>query len=487
MEYVEIAAKRRQIHFDLAPFRRCPLILWMFLAVHVCRPAPVELSRQVITLPGNTSETRFVDIDGDGLSDLLAIDPAQNKLFNYHQRPDGFSNSPDQVIALPPQTAWVAACDVDAHPGLELLMSTASGLVYSRQNAGLFETERHSLIQASQMFTNSVPVLGVLSTNIPVIFEGRVVLYHRNSAYEWSPERPVALNAKHSNWFVARDEWMMGPNASHNLRIAQLFLARPDAKRNKEPETEAIRKTMDNMKKSNNELAPIMERVDVNGDGREDVVLWHDYVGVLGFQTDVYIFLRGADNQLPGQPTQVVHSRGFPIPMGSESKWSPVHDLKGDGVCELVLLEFNVSLATAGGLVETALSRGLDGSITIRSFHDGAFAANPEASIPVKIILGDWGEFNSFPIFLEGDFNGDGHPDLLVRRSETQWNIFVSTNDGHWFTPQPAMTFDAPARGYYEMQDLNGDGLADIIWHEPEEQRLSIFMPPRSPAKSKNP
>ena len=89
----------------------------------------MELSGQVITLPAGTEDTLFVDIDGDGHSDLLAIDPVENKLLTYHQRSDGFRNSPDQVIALPPQTGWVAVCDVDAHPGLELLMSTASGLV----------------------------------------------------------------------------------------------------------------------------------------------------------------------------------------------------------------------------------------------------------------------------------------------------------------------------------------------------------------------
>ena len=40
------------------------------------------------------------------------------------------------------------------------------------------------------------------------------------------------------------------------------------------------------------------------------------------------------------------------------------------------------------------------------------------------------------------------------------------------------MTFDEPAHGYIEIKDLNGDGMSDIIWHEPDEHRLSIFMSP---------
>jgi hypothetical protein len=338
------------------------------------------------------------------------------------------------------------------------------------------------------MFSNSdYPILTSLSTNIPVISAGRVVLYHRNSAYDWSPAAPMGLDVKQTSWSVNHDEWAMGANASHTLRVEQSFLTKPDAKRDAEPENESIKKTMDDMKKSNNGIAPIVERVDVNGDGREDVVLWQTIVGILGYQTDLYIFLRGADQQWPGAPTQALHSRGFPISFGFNERFSPLLDLKGDGVCELVLLEFNIRMASASGLLETALSGGLDGSLTIRSFHDGAFSANPDASVPVKIILADWEQFGSFPICIQGDFNGDGRPDLLVRRSETQWNIFVSTNDGSWFTPQPAMTFEAPARGYFETQDLNGDGLADIIWHELQEQRLSIYMSPRRPAKAKNP
>ncbi len=101
-----------------------------------------------------------------------------------------------------------------------------------------------------------------------------------------------------------------------------------------------------------------------------------------------------------------------------------MHDLDGDGYCELVLLEFKTSITSASGLVETALSHGLDWSLTIRSFHHGAFSRSPDASVPVTMVL-PAEVLAGWPIFIQGDFNGDGRPDLLVRRSETQWNIFL--------------------------------------------------------------
>jgi hypothetical protein len=475
-------------------------VLLLFLAVNAGWAGSVELSRQVITLPANAGKPLFVDIEGNGRCNLLVIDTAEKKLLNYRQRPDGFTNSPDQVISLPPQTAWVAPCDVDAHPGLELLMSTATGLFYCRQNAGLFESERHPLIEVSQGFTNyDLPTLTLLNTNktgtndlIPVISAGRTVLYHRNSAYEWSPGPPLAFDVKQTAWsvnrYLWRDLWALGPNPAHSLDVEQSFRAQPEQARDKEPENEVIRKIIADMEKNAAASPPQLDRVDVDGDGREDLVLWQ-VGGKLDFKTDIYIFLSGADQKLPEQPTQVLHCHGFPIPLGSTWRRSPVHDLDGNGVCELVLLEIKTRIISESGLVEMVVSHGLDWALTIRSFHHGAFSRSPDASVPVTGILPSE-VLAGWPFLVQGDFNGDGRLDLLVRRSDTQWNIFLSTTDParrDWFAPQPAMTFDVPTRGYIEIQDLNGDGLSDIIWHEWDKPNLSIFMSPPRQAKGKNP
>jgi hypothetical protein len=478
-------------------------ILLLFLAMNAGRAGPVVLSRQVITLPANTGVPLFADVEGNGRCDLLVIDPVEKTLLNYHQRPDGFTNSPDQVIPLPPQTAWVALCDVDAHPGLELLFSTSTGLVYSRQNAGLFESERHPLIEASQAFTNfELPTLTLLTTNpatrdgtndlIPVITAGQTVLYHRNSAYEWSPGPPLTLDVKHTVWRVDGDPrrlpWTLGPNSAHSLSVQQSFRASPDQQRDREPENETIRKIIADMKKTAAASPPHMDRVDVDGDGREDLVLWQGNFK-LDFKTDIYIFLRGADQKLPERPTQSLHCGGFPIPIGSTYEASPVHDLNGDGICELVLLEPTTVFTSPSGLVEMALSHGVECSLKIRSLHRGAFSRNLDASVPVMMILA-LDELSAWPICIQGDFNGDGRPDLLVRRSDSQWNIFFSTTDPasrDWFAEQPAMTFNAPARGFFKIKDLNGDGLADIIWYDLDNPNLSIFMSPPRQGKGKNP
>ena len=472
-------------------------LLWAVVGSDVGHAAPVQLVPQVITLPVGAGKPIFADVDGDGRAELLVIDQREKKVLSYRHGANGFASSPDQSIELPPQTGWVALCDVDAHPGLELLMSTATGLVYSRQNGGQFETERHMLIAASQVFTNiDNPILITLNTNeastndvIPVISPEQTVLYHRNAEYVWTPDPPLALTTKKMTWSLVSDQqrnrWAMGANAGHSLLIQQSSRARPDDKDDQEPENEVIRKLVEDLKTRVQASMVRLDKVDVNGDGRKDLVVW-SAGGDMDFKTDCYIFLRGADGKLPDRPTQIVHGRGLPIPIGNEYISTPMADLNGDGVCELVLLEFKTSVTSVGGMLDTAISHGLDWALTIRTFRRGAFAVAAEASLPLTMIL-PAEVLNGWPICIKGDFNGDGRPDLLTRRSNTQWNVYLSTADGRWFESQPAMTFESPARGYIMVKDLNGDGLADIIWYEPDDNRLSIFMSPSKPAKGNKP
>ena len=478
----------------IATFHVC----FLLLAFNAWAAEPIKLPRQVITLPANAGAPLFVDVEGHGRCNLLVIDTAEKKLLNYRQRPDGFTNAPDQVIPLPDQTAWVAPGDVDAHPGLELLMSTPAGIFYCRQNDGLFELDRRCLIAATQTCAHfDVPILTLLNTNkpgtndlIPVIGAGESVMYHRNISYEWSPGAPLSLDADGTTWSVnahwGRGSWTLGPNCAHAVYLEQsLRSVRSvrEAEPDKKPENDTIAKIMADMRTISTGSGPQIDRMDVNGDGREDLVLWQ-VSGMLECRTDVYVFLRGASGDLPAQPTQVLHCRGFPIPVGSVKTWSPVHDLGVGGACELILLETKTSFTSPSRLIEMALSRGMDWSLAIRSWQHGAFSRSPNAPVPVTGILAS--EFlDGWPFLMQGDFNGDGRLDLLVRRSDTEWNIFCSTTNGKWIVPQAAMSFDVPPHGSMDIQDLRGDGLSDIIWHEWDQPGLSIYMsPPVQKAKA---
>lgn len=453
-----------------------------------------EFQRQTITIPTRAHVSGFADIDNDGLLDLLVVGPAENTLWIYRQRASGFGDTPDQAIKLPPQTAWIALCDVDAHPGPALLMSTATGLVYLRQNHGVFESQPRTLVRADQVFTNGVPTLLTSfagqkdGTNgvIPVISANQALLYQRNGAFEWSPGPPMPLHLTRTYWDANRGEWMLASTPSHSMHIRQSFLAHPGGNPEKKAENGAVRKILQDMEKRDaSGRNHGMDHVDVNGDGREDLVLWQ-LTADPDPKTNVVVFLRDADNRLPEQPTQVLHCRGFPIPVGPQQRVSPMCDLNGDGRCELVLVALKVVITSWSSMLEMFLSHGVDWELTVRSFHRDGFSRSPDASIPMTTVLPDEQGAQQF-FLIDGDFNGDGRRDVLVKRSPTQWDVFLSSTNGSWFAPQPGLTFEIPTEGHFEIKDLNGDGVSDLVVHATDEPRLFIFLSQSHQTKGTNP
>src|SRR6185503_1746638 len=130
----------------------------------------------------------------------------------------------------------------------------------------------------------------------------------------WSPGPALPLEVKQTTWQVNRDPWMLGSNPAQSVRVRQSFRPKPDHD-DKQPESEIIRKIMGDMKRPAAARPPRIDRLDINGDGREDLMVWESS-GKLDFKTDLYLFLRGADQQWPERPTQILHCRGFPIPVG---------------------------------------------------------------------------------------------------------------------------------------------------------------------------
>ena len=208
-------------------------IILVFLLLNATFAGAVEFKRQVITMspdPSWLTGSRLMDIDSDGLTDLLAIVPLEHKLQVFRQQKSGFTTTPDQTIALPEQTAWVGSYDVDAHPGKELLLSTAAGLVYLRQNNGVFEQSTRTLIEAQQVFLTEYPKImtepdksGDVNEFIPVVFPNRAVLYEKDEGYQWRPDRSLNLHMLQPRWQREYLDWMAGSTPSQSVSIRTWF------------------------------------------------------------------------------------------------------------------------------------------------------------------------------------------------------------------------------------------------------------------------
>jgi len=134
--------------------------------------------------------------------------------------------------------------------------------------------------------------------------------------------------------------------------------------------------------------------------------LWQ-IVGDLDYRTDVYVFLRGADDKLPERPTQNSALSRNPDPDWLDLSFIAHRRSERRRHFELVLMELKSSVTSASSLIEMALSRGVDLGLTIRTFHNGVFSGSADATIIVKVVLTS----ESF----------GGMADVYLRRFQWRW------------------------------------------------------------------
>lgn len=456
--------------------------------------AAVEFKPQTITLASDQPwwmASDMADVDGDGLTDLLVLLPAQKELRIYRQRKSGFAATPDQIMTLPDQTAWVAMRDVDPHEGKELLISTATGLIYLRHDGGAFEPSPQTLIEARQVFAADRlriamnPPGGKDGNNvIPVIFEDRAALYERDSHQAWHATETVDLIPTETTWQVREEFWMMGPAPAFNLTVHKTVRARSKDGRiqEKDNENKATQELIGKIVKDTRWRRHEAQRQDVNGDGREDVVLWNTH-GEFNPGTTIVLLLRGPDGRLPERPTRVLRHSGLPIRVDQEMKVSPFWDLDGDGRCELILVTLKTRVTSWSGLVDLAVSGGLDWVFAVRSGRNGDYSGSPDFQMDIASMTPQ-SDSIAYLFLIDGDFNGDGREDLLVKRGVERFDVYLSSTGSDSFQAGPALSFAAPTEARrVETADLNSDGISDLFVQKAMEAQITVYLSQSDPRK----
>lgn len=441
--------------------------------------------RQVVALPVESPTwlwPYWVDVDGDGRTDVLVVALNDSCVYIYHQEPSGFGDRPGEVVALPPGTAWFALQDVDRRPGLELVVSGPEGLAYFRQADRRFEPGLQRMLEAEQVFDRRDEIvpsyLGAPSERrkeLPVMVKDSTILYEITTGSGITAGRRIELEMTHEVHGLDRDVWALGGHSARGFRIETTARERSEVKA-VTPDEDALRPWRDRLEQEDPWGGVRSEVQDINRDGRQDVVLWAITGGVDAI-TKAAMFLRTERGTLPEKPTQILRLRGVPVSRG-RGRWSLLHDVDGDGRWELVLLLLKAERMSFTTIFEAYVTQGLDVVMEIRCLEDGdRYSHQPTAGVEFTVMLPAFGMREDAPLaFFDGDFNGDTCRDVIVRRSPTHILIFLSAPAERSFRRRPAIAVDIPFAGETIMDDLNGDGRSDITIIDQENGRIAFML-----------
>lgn len=204
---------------------------------------------------------------------------------------------------------------------------------------------------------------------------------------------------------------------------------------------------------------------DVNRDQCADVLVHKVAMGFGDWDGETAVFLGRPDRTRAGEPHQRIPSRGF-------FSGISVDDLDGDGYPDMTVWSVKMGLVP---LAEILLRR----LVHIRAYtYFGAWPPGfPENAVSGRDF--DLRIDSDRPDFIrglvpntKGDFNRDGMKDHVAGRGEAHLAIYLGL-PGRGFDARPWAVLDAPDVNYVEPEDLDGNGLTDLYGYQVESREVS--------------
>jgi len=441
------------------------------------------------------------DINGDGFTDLIVsyrkgLPPGAQPCFAvFLFSPEGFQTKPDLDVPAPWDTCLFDIADLNGDGRIELVLfrkwkvqkmplfgdqAGQASTILSRSSGAMFppysaEVQYENLVRdwlgdgtpvlalpdygALRFFRVSgdesesiskvnLPVRGWLratGTAPPGLFRYQVHSGVETPAIFLGPKRPagrdLVLTSREELWFHR------SANGGFQTKGKRFYF----------PILTDDERSQDNMS-----MLTLVD--DLDGDGFPEAVL-NKYGGSLtAFRSAIHIHA-GVDGGFVKKPGYTHKASGY-------SAMLRFWDVDGDGKKEMLMPTADIGLVQ---IARVLLSQKV--KVTFKMFRcqgavgAGMYAAEPDFTREVVYDFDpDTGMLVGFHPGFEGDFNGDGRPDLFMEYGE---GFGVWDNRGNLqFGQTPYAVGNVPPCSYYHVDDLNNDKKADVfMWESNDPQR----------------
>jgi len=231
---------------------------------------------------------------------------------------------------------------------------------------------------------------------------------------------------------------------------------------------------------SKNVLVPAPNLADFNDDKSWDTYSVEVTAAKLSPRTDISVYLGQKNNTFPSEPTQVLRTRDF-----AYSDAIPVGDVNGDGAQDIALFHLDFQPSSMQSQLKAYLRSGLEGDLRFYLWDKKAnrYPDSPSFKHPVTVNYEIYGarQFFRQQVTISQDMTGDGLPDLVLKTGGMEFSVFENL-DGKGFSRSPLAVVSTSPTRFSSLQtlDMNQDGKGDVIisgYLEDQEDRIiySLF------------
>jgi hypothetical protein len=461
------------------------------------------------------SEIETLDFDGDGLEDIMLLDPDRKNLsFFFQDTRGGFSEDPQITYSFggTPSVLWPS--ERPNRRGQDILVMTHSGvsaLTYVDKVTPPIMKEliaRRTIVPEEKPEKESERRLIFFPLSMRTARNTSVIIVPTREAVEiweyadddgWHHAYSLEDALKHTFGGPSRElayyeEWSFAMNIGDTNSDGRLDLVVSRSDFGGEKHTTSIYeqtaegtfpRTASRSLETELRWPMWMCLEDINTDGRVDLIknkwLMEDWFmpGTYSGKVIVRVFLSDADGNIPDEPQYLFRKNDW-LPS------IPVVDIDGDGHMDLV---FGYSRWRFQEEVrESLLAKRIDLTLRFHLYDAGGFAEKPDFQMPLKLSLNSrnlgslimldfsYGREFSTLMTLDGDFNGDGRRDLLVKDRARYASVYFFRSRQEGFSRRADMFFDVKTVSRLVAHDLNGDGISDLIVGREDRESITTHI-----------
>ncbi len=468
---------------------------------------------QSLSVEGETLSAAPADLDGKGSREIIVVHktgvhPEERRWISIFDAGDAGQYAVRQKWEVDPAAAMFDVGDVASTPGREIICLTGRGVSYhGRESGDRFFTSPRELLTLPTI--TPFPQKGLLprarlfddwkrdgSDMLLLPQLDALVFFSQNGSAGWRRTDTIDISPRaflHSGGvnnsvftdFSIHAEYRIprlfvkdfnGDNHPDLILTSQesvyVHLRQADGRFSREPSATAVFPIRPSGKDAEKSLYIISIPVDVNGDGFVDIIVrLNKGAGKFLERRIIFcIFLHRRDSSAPyaQHPDQTIIVDGLTPGVNFD-------DVDGDGKKDLLLSSIRLGFWK---IVQNLLSKRVNVETSIYLLgSDDRYATSPDynkdSSYQLNITQGI--ALRGTMPTLAGDFNGDGHKDLLIAR-DNKIEINPGNPKGNFFL-KPVVQSDIFTSPFMHVVDLNGDGRDDLIFYERERDgRISVSM-----------